>query len=303
MPVTAGIALSPQFSYEQIEKAWLDAEDLGLESAWIYDHFMGIPDTSQPYLEGWTLLTTLLMKSKRIRGGNLVLGNSYRHPAVVANMAATLDIVSAGRLDVGMGAGWYEAEYRAYGIPFPKISVRMEALDEALQVMKGLWTQERTTFNGNHYTIGEAPCEPKPLQRPHPPLWVGGEGEKYLLRIAGRWADGWNVWLLPIEDYRRKAAVLAGYAEEAGRDPATIRRSVGIALALAPTEEGVRAVLASRGGKREARTVVAGTPAQVAERLRPYVEAGAQTILVEGLAPLDREMMALFVADVLPGLG
>ncbi len=303
MPVTAGIALSPQFSYEQIEKAWLDAEDLGLESAWIYDHFMGIPDTSQPYLEGWTLLTTLLMKSKRIRGGNLVLGNSYRHPAVVANMAATLDIVSAGRLDVGMGAGWYEAEYQAYGIPFPKISVRMEALDEALQVMKGLWTQERTTFNGNHYTIGEAPCEPKPLQRPHPPLWVGGEGEKYLLRIAGRWADGWNVWLLPIEDYRRKAAVLAGYAEEAGRDPATIRRSVGIALALAPTEEGVRAVLASREGKREARTVVAGTPAQVAERLRPYVEAGAQTILVEGLAPLDREMMALFVADVLPGLG
>lgn len=303
MPVTAGVALSPQFSYEQIEKAWLDAEDLGLESAWIYDHFMGIPDTSQPYLEGWTLLTTLLMRSKRIRGGNLVLGNSYRHPAVVANMAATLDIVSAGRLDVGMGAGWYEAEYQAYGIPFPKISVRMEALDEALQVMKGLWTQERTTFNGNHYTINEAPCEPKPLQRPHPPLWVGGEGEKYLLRIAGRWADGWNVWLLPIEDYRRKAAVLAGYAEEAGRDPAAIRRSVGIALALAPTEQGVRAVLASREGKREARAVVAGTPVQVAERLLPYVEAGAQTILVEGLAPLDREMMALFVAEVLPALG
>lgn len=302
MPVTAGIALSPQFSYEQIEKAWRDAEDLGLESAWVYDHFMGIPDTSQPYLEGWTLLTTLLMKSKRIRGGNLVLGNSYRHPAVLANMAATLDIVAGGRLDVGMGAGWYEAEYNAYGIPFPKISVRMEALDEALQVMKGLWTQDRTSFAGQHYTITDSPFEPKPVQKPHPPIWVGGEGEKYLLRIAGRWADGWNVWLLPIEDYRRKAGVLDGYAAEAGRDPTTIRRSVGIALVVRPTEAEVQDELNRRAGKREARVVVSGTPEQVAAHLRPYVDAGTQTILVEGLAPLDREMMALFMKEVIPAL-
>lgn len=302
MPVTAGVVLSNRLPYDVIEKAWLDAEDLGFESGWVYDHFIGMTDVNDPYLEGWTLLAVLLARSKRIRGGNLVLGNSYRHPAVLAKMAAALDIASAGRLDLGIGAGWYEVEYNAYGYPFAKISERMQALDEALQVMKGLFTQERTSFTGEHYTITDSPFEPKPVQKPHPPIWVGGAGEKYLLKIAGRWADGWNVWQIPIEDYRRKAAVLAGYAEEAGRDPATIRRSIGISLALAPTEAGVKAVLAAREGGREGDGVIAGTPEQVAERLRPYVEAGAQTILVEGVAPFDHDMMALFISEVVPAL-
>lgn len=299
MPVTAGVVLSNRYPYEQIEKAWLDAEDLGFESAWVYDHFLGMTDVTDPYLEGWTLLAVLLARSKRIRGGNLVLGNSYRHPAVFANMAAALDIATGGRVDVGLGAGWYEAEYDAYGIPFPAIGERMESLDEALQVMKSLWTRDRTTFEGKHYTIRDAPFEPKPVQQPHPPLWVGGAGEKYLLRIAGYRADGWNVWQIPIEDYRRKAGILDRFAEEAGRDPASIRRSIGLVVAVARTGAEVEAILAEREGQ----AIFAGTPEQVAELLRPYVDAGAQTILVEGFAPFDREMMSLFIKEVVPALG
>ncbi len=302
MALQFGVGLSPQVPFEAVRKAWLDAEDLGYDSAWVYDHFMGIPDISQPYLEGWTLLTTLLMQSKRIRGGNLVLGNSYRHPAVLANMAATLDLVTEGRLDLGIGAGWYDAEYNAYGIPFPKIGVRMAQLDESLQVMKALWTEERANFAGEHYQITDAPCDPKPLQQPHPPIWVGGEGEKLLLRIVARHADGWNVWLMPEEDYRRKTDVLAAHCKEAGRDPATIRRSIGIALAVAPTEDEVAGVLKQRAGKREARMVVSGTPEQVAAQLQPFGDIGAQAILIEGLAPFDREVMALFKREVAPAL-
>lgn len=303
MAVTAGVVLSNRFPYDAIEKAWLDAEDLGFASGWVYDHFIGMTDVNDPYLEGWTLLAVLLARSKRIRGGNLVLGNSYRHPAVLAKMAAALDIASSGRLDIGLGAGWYEAEYDAYGIPFPKIGARMEALDEALQVMKTLFTRDRANFNGQYYTITDSPFEPKSLQQPHPPLWVGGAGEKYLLRIAGERADGWNVWQIPVEDYRRKAGILAGFAEAAGRDPAAIRRSIGISLAIAPTEAAVKSALERRAGDRESENVIAGTPEQVAGHLRPYVEAGVQTFLIEGLAPFDREMLALFIQEVVPALG
>jgi F420-dependent oxidoreductase-like protein len=302
VPLSFGVGLSPQRPFEEVARAWQDAEDLGFDSAWVYDHFMGIPNTDDPYLEGWTLLTTLLMRSSRIRGGNLVLGNSYRHPAVLANMAATLDIACGGRLDVGIGAGWYEAEYDAYGIPFPRIGVRMAQLDEALQVMKRLWMDERANFEGEHYVLIDAPCEPKPLQRPHPPVWVGGEGEKLLLRIVARHAHGWNVWLMPVEDYRRKVEVLAGHCRDAGRDPATIARSLGIALAVAPTEQEVGEELKRREGKREPRFVVSGTPEQVAAQLQPYVDLGARTIIIEGIAAFNREMLALFKREVAPAL-
>ncbi len=297
-----GIATSPASPFEENLRAWQDAEALGFDSAWVYDHFLGIPDAGGPYLEGWTLLAVLLTKTERIRGGNLVLGNSYRHPAVLANMAATLDIASGGRLDLGIGAGWYQAEYDAYGIPFPKASVRIAQLDEAVQVLKALWMQPRANFAGGHYRLVDAPCEPKPLQQPHPPVWIGGEGEKLLLRAVARRADGWNIWLLAPEEYRHKAEVLAAHCREAGRDPATVRRSLGISLVVCPTEHAVEAEIRRREGMREIRMLVSGTPEQVAAQLRPYRELGAEGFIIEGPAAFDREMLALFMREVAPAL-
>lgn len=299
-----GIATSPNYPYAEILRAWQNAEALGYDSAWAYDHFLGISSLDDPYLEGWTLLTSLLHRTQRIRGGTLVLGNSYRHPAVLANMATTLDLISNGRLDLGIGAGWYRAEYDAYGIPYPRDSVRIAQLDEAIQVLKALWTEERADFDGEHYRLKDAPCEPKPVQRPHPPVWIGGGGERLLLRVVARRADGWNIWMVGEDEYRHKAEVLAQHCREVGRDPGTIRRSVGFSLALAPTEaEAAQEVRRRReAAVREIRTVIAGTPEQVALKLRPYVALGADTFLIEGPAVFDREMLRLFQQQVVPAL-
>jgi F420-dependent oxidoreductase-like protein len=302
MALTFGVAHSSRRPFSDILKAWQDAEELGFDSAWTYDHFMGESNVDDPYLEGWTLLATLLMRTSRLRGGNLVLGNSYRHPAVLANMATTLDIASGGRLDFGLGAGWYEAEYTAYGIPFPTIGVRMAMLDESLQVIKALWTEERANFAGEHYQLKEAPSNPKPLQRPHPPIWVGGAGERYLLRMVARHADGWNVWSLPEDEYRHKVEVLAAHCKDVGRDPSTIRRSLGVVLAVAPTEREVADHVEARAAKGEDPYAVAGTPEQVGARLQRYADMGVSMFILEGPAVFDHDMLALFQGEVVPAL-
>ena len=200
------------------------ADDIDVfESGWTFDHFYPIRgDSSGPCLEGWVTLTALAQATRRLRLGVLVTGIHYRHPAVLANMAATLDIVSDGRLELGIGAGWNVEESGAYGIELGTPGQRSDRLEEACEVLVGLLTREVTDFSGRYYTLTAARCEPKPVQRPHPPLCIGGSGEKRTLRTVARWAQHWNFVGGPVSDFRRKKEVLEAHCAEIGRDPREI---------------------------------------------------------------------------------
>src|SRR5207248_6917828 len=168
----------------------------------------------------------------------IVLGNTYRHPAVVAKMAAQVDIISGGRLLLGLGAGWQENEHEAYGIPFSTMRERLERLDEACEVITSLWTQRRTTFKGRYYQLSDAPLDPKPVQQPHPELMIGGGGEKVTLRIVAKRANHWNVWGGP-QVLARKSAILEQHCSKAGRDSKTIARSVNMALLITSNKDEI----------------------------------------------------------------
>jgi F420-dependent oxidoreductase-like protein len=213
-------------SYEQIREAWLEADALGFDTAWGHDHLLNQTDAAGAEDEGWTLLAAILPATRRIRAGLMVTANTFRHPAVLAKVATTVDRISGGRLEVGLGAGWFEEEHRQYGLPLPPMGERMQRLEEACQVLKALWTEPRATVEGRFYQVREAYHEPKPIQRPHPPLVIGGKGEKVLLRIAARHAAEWNLASGTPEEFRHKCRVLDEHCRAVGRDPAAIGRSI-----------------------------------------------------------------------------
>src|SRR5215210_6254887 len=214
---------------------WQAADEIDVfESGWTFDHFYPIfSDSSGPCLEGWTTLTALAQATKRLRLGALVTGIHYRHPAVLANMAATLDIISNGRLELGIGAGWNEEESGAYGIELGSIKERFDRFEEACQVVKGLLTQETTTFDGKYYQLKDARNEPKGPQQPHPPICIGGSGEKRTLPLTARYADHWNFVGGPPEEFARKRDVLHARCADIGRDPKEITLSSHIRLEAA----------------------------------------------------------------------
>jgi F420-dependent oxidoreductase-like protein len=196
------------------------------ESGWLFDHFYPIfSDSTGPCLEGWMTLAALAQATKRLRLGVLVTGIHYRHPAVLANMAATLDIVSNGRLEIAIGAGWNEEESGAYGIELGTPAERSDRLEEACEVITSLLSQETTNFAGRYYTLSAARCEPKPVQQPHPPICIGGSGERRTLRTAARWAQHWNFVGGTVEDFSRKKEILERHCADVGRDPADITLS------------------------------------------------------------------------------
>jgi len=193
------------------------------ESGWTFDHFYPIRgDTDGPCLEGWTTLTALAQATSRLRLGVLVTGIQYRHPAVLANMAATFDIISGGRLELGIGAGWNEQESGAYGIELGTPRQRSDRFEEACEVIVRLLRDDTTDFDGRYYRLTAARCEPKPVQRPHPPVCVGGSGERRTLRTAARWAQHWNFLGGSVDDFRHKKEVLEQHCADIGRDPAEI---------------------------------------------------------------------------------
>jgi F420-dependent oxidoreductase-like protein len=200
------------------------------ESGWVFDHFYPIRgDTHGDCLEGWTVLAALAQATSRVRIGALVTGIHYRHPAVLANMAATLDIIADGRLELGIGAGWNEEESGAYGIPLGTPRERSDRFEEACQVLVGLLTQETTSFAGRYYQLTEARNNPKPVQRPHPPICVGGSGEKRTLRTAAKYAQHWNFAGGTPEEFARKREILHAHCAAVGRDPKEIRLSAHVA--------------------------------------------------------------------------
>jgi F420-dependent oxidoreductase-like protein len=209
---------------------WQEADGIELfESAWTFDHFEPIRgDLTGPCLEGWTMLAAMAQATTRIRVGCLVTGNLYRHPAVLANMAATVDIISDGRLELGLGAGWNEHECDAYGMELLPLKRRFDQFDEACEVIVRLLSDEVTTFEGTHYRLDGARCEPKPVQRPHPPICIGGGGERRTLRAVARWAQHWNVPGGGREVFTHKRDVLFAHCADLGRDPYEITTSTHV---------------------------------------------------------------------------
>ncbi|HVB41265.1 MAG TPA: TIGR03560 family F420-dependent LLM class oxidoreductase [Streptosporangiaceae bacterium] len=219
-------------TWAQLREVWLAADDIGIfESAWNWDHFYPLTgDPAGPNLEGWTMLAALAEATSRIRIGCQVSGMIYRHPAVLANMAATVDIIADGRLELGLGAGWNQTECDAYGIELPPLRERFDRFDEGVEAIVSLLAQPTTTLDGRYVKLTDARCEPKPVQRPHPPIVIGGRGKTRTLRTTARWAQQWNALTQDPADWLGLKETLMAHCADIGRDPAEITCSVNVRL-------------------------------------------------------------------------
>ncbi len=224
-PLRFGIKTAPQHTtYEEMFVVWEEAEQIPvIEHAWLFDHFAPIQgDVDGPCLEGWTVLAAFAAVTERLRFGLMVTGNTYRHPAVLAKIAATVDVISNGRLDFGIGAGWNEYEHASMGIPLYQPGERIRRLGEACEIIKGLFTQPTFDFEGRYYQMADTRSEPKPVQRPYPPFVIGGGGEQLTLRVVAKHADIWNYTGGSVEEFRHKVSVLHDHCAAVERDPAKI---------------------------------------------------------------------------------
>lgn len=270
-----GIKTSPQHTtYEDIVRVWREADATPLfEHAWLFDHFNPIQgDLDGPCLEGWTTLAALAAETARLRLGLMVAGNTYRHPAVHAHMAATVDVISGGRLDFGVGAGWNVYEHESMGIPLYPPGERIRRLGEACALTRMLWTQDLTTFEGRYYQLREARLAPKPVQQPYPPIVIGGSGEQLTLRVVAEHANIWNFSGPDVETFQHKHAVLREHCATIGRDPAEIEISVQTRVDYDDLTGSVAA-------------------------LRPLIEAGATHLILMLAAPYPEGIVAR-LADV-----
>jgi F420-dependent oxidoreductase-like protein len=242
-----GVQIEPQFgfTFDEVVDIARSAEQTACHALWSSDHLLWDAHSEQRNcFEAWTLLTALASCTTTLRLGTLVTCNSYRHPSILAKTAACLDSISKGRIDCGIGAGWKEIEYRAYGIPFPPMGVRMAQLGEAVQVIKQLWSHDRVSFQGQYYQLDAATCRPKPVQ-PTLPLWIGGQGEKKLLRLVAEAADGWNMVMgSSLEQVRHKLDVLQQHCDAVRRDMASIDKSLFIMTYLFDSEADDQRLLA-----------------------------------------------------------
>jgi F420-dependent oxidoreductase-like protein len=276
------------------------------ESVWVYDHFHTIPEpTMETTFECWTITATLARDTHRVRIGQMVSCNGYRNPALFAKIASTVDVASHGRLDAGIGAGWYEHEWRAYGYGFPETRDRMRAFREAVQIIHKMWTEDRPTFSGEYHAIDGPINEPKGVQSPHIPLWIGGGGEKVTLRLVARYADACNVGGGNPDTVRQKLAILKEHCEVVGRNYDEITRSTSLlSFVLAPGEDPEKATAADRGKTpfaEYAKSVLVAEPAAIQERIGQLQDAGA-TYIINYLPRLayDHEQMHRFADGVIP---
>ncbi len=273
-----GIKTAPHnTTWQAMLDVFTAADDIDVfESGWTFDHFYPLfSDPSGPCLEGWISTTALAQATKRLRIGLMVTGNIYRHPAVLANMAATLDIISNGRLDIGIGAGWNQEECDAYGIELPPLKKRFDMFDEALEVITGLLTQHQTTFEGEHYQLKDAYCEPKPVQKPHPPICIGGSGEKRTLRAVASYAQHWNMAAGTTDQFAHKLDVLREHCAAVGRDPSEIMTSTQL------------------------RFTDKTDPNEVAQQARQFADVGCDMVVVY-LDPHDPKMLEPLAGALAP---
>jgi F420-dependent oxidoreductase-like protein len=298
---------------------WLALADVceraGLDGLFRSDHYLSVVGLRErSSLDAIATLAALAVTTERIRLGTLVSPITFRHPSVLAKSVATIDHVSGGRVELGLGAGWSEAEHAAYGFEFPQLGMRMALLEEQTEIVHRQWTEDSVTFEGLHYRLDECPALPKPVQEPHPPLILGGNAGPRSVALAVLFADEYNTLLASVEDCSERRATLAAACESAGRDPATLPLSL-MATCVVGEDRGqvlerVRGVLAAWGSDDDPETVlaergqrwIAGTPDEVVERLGMLAEAGVERVYLQHLVPGDTAMIELVGDAVLPAL-
>ena len=279
-------------TYDDLKPLWRRIDELGFDWISIWDHFYGAtgkPDDAACY-EAVAMHAALAAETTRVRVGSLVYSVGYRHPAVLAKMITAIDHISGGRADLGLGAGWAEVEYKAYGMEFPAVGVRMSQLEEAAQCVRGLLHDDVTSFSGKWFSLDNARNEPRPIQKKIP-VWIGGGGEKRTLNIAAKYADGWNVPFISPEAFAHKSGVLTEHCENVGRNPADVVRTVNVGIAW--TEDSLKAQfgLLAEGVRHG---VLTGSDEQVIDRIGQYADQGAQQINLALRAPFDRDALERF---------
>jgi len=309
-----GLQIEPQygFSYEGIRRIAVEAERLGFESLWVSDHFFMTPESvDTPCLECWTTLAALARDTKSLRLGAMVASQNYRNPALAAKMAATVDNISGGRLNFGIGAGWKDVEYAAYGYPFPSPDTRIRQLGDSLEIAKRMWMEERATYEGRFYGVHDAICAPKPLQKPHLPIWIGGTGS-FTLKIAARHADAVNfAWTIPPTKFETKLEELRRFCDARGRNYTKLRKSAGLMITMAEDEDTLSAVLKKREAGKDTPYAkylakqplnLVGTSEQVAARIEEYKALGVNHFILRFHFSEEIEGMRLFNEKVKPRL-
>ena len=277
---------------DELRSVWRQIEDLGFGWISVWDHFYGAtgkPDDAA-CLEAVAMHAALACSTSKVRCGSLVYSIGYRHPAVLAKAITAIDQLSGGRAEMGIGSGWAQVEYDAYGFPFPSAKVRLDQLEEGIQCMRGLLHDDVTTFEGEYFNLTAARNEPRPIQA-KVPIWVGGGGEKRTLKIAARYADGWNVPFIPPDQFAHKTAVLDEHCAAVGRDPKAIKRAINVGLAF--TEESLQQQFGKisdfvRPG------VLTGSEDEMMDAIGRYVEAGADQVNIALRAPFDLEALRRF---------
>lgn len=293
-----------QAKWEHTVRVARSADELGYDSIWLYDHFHNVPRPAhETVFECWTALSALSQVTSRVRLGQMVGCNSYRNPALLAKITSTLDVISGGRLEWGIGAGWYENEYRAYGYDFPKPKDRIGMLRETVEIVRSMWTERETTYKGKYYEVMRANCDPKPLQSPHPPILVGGGGEQLTLRVVAELADCANFGGT-IDEWIRKRDTLWRHCERVGRDPADIRLTwspeLFVRRSTAEIERaGSRSLWAEEVDSWRAGNLV-GTPDEVADKVGRYVAAGCRGFVPWCADYPEIESLELFATEVIP---
>ena len=292
-------------AWQDLQAVALLAEELGFDAIFTWDHFAPVASID-PYsanFEGWQVLAAWAAVTKRVQIGMLVTGNTYRHPAIVAKMAATLDHISGGRAIAGMGAAWFEFEHTRYGIPFPPVGQRINQLEEALIVMRSLFTQPRTEFQGRYYQLTDAPAEPKPIQA-HLPILVGGSGVQKTLKVVAKHADMWHCFAPTAAEFGRLLGVLHAHCEAVERDPASITPSTGGQVIIRNTaselERRFDELVTRHRVPRPSPTDFTGTVEHVATRIAERLRAGARMFIGSVAAPFDEESLRRLATEVWP---
>jgi F420-dependent oxidoreductase-like protein len=291
----------PNFSFDgkgpeivdKLKSLVSQAEGLGFDSFWVMDHFhqiRGVGQVQEPMLEGWTTQAVVAGFTNRIKLGTLVTGIVYRHPAVLAKVGATLDVLSKGRLFMGIGAAWNVDEAQAYGIPFPTVKERMQRLDEAAQVILKMWSEEKASFNGKFYKIKDAYCNPKPIQKPHPPIMIGGSGERVTLKIVAKYADACNVFG-STETVKKKLEILREHCRAVGRDYDSIIKTKLGHVVIEKDKEKVMDTMKMFPEERRREYAIYGTPEEVRHQIEAFRDVGLDYLIVN-LEP-ERELQAL----------
>lgn len=280
------------------------AEELGFDSIWVYDHFHNVPKPAhEAVFECWTTIAAISQRTSRIRLGQMVGCNSYRNPGLLAKITSTVDVISGGRLDWGIGAGWYENEYKGYGYEFSKPSDRIGMLRETVEIVKSMWTQPETSYDGKFYKMSRAHCDPKPLQQPTPPVWIGGGGEQLTLRVVAEHADVSNFGS-SLEEFIKKREILKGHCAAVGRDEDTIRKTISSEVFIREDEKDIVAAGSKNPWGLPAdqwrEKALVGTPEQVSEKIQKYLDAGCTGFIPWCPDYPSTETIELFAKKVIP---